>query len=859
MVRASLLLLLANLSFAQTNVVISQIYGGGGNAGAPLRNDFIELFNRGSAPVDLTGWSVQYGSAGGTDWQATPISGTIQPGRYYLVQEAAGANTAAAALPAPDATGEIPMSSSAGRVRIVNAASAELELVAYSGLANTTAYVRRAAGCGTDFQVAAPAPRNSASSATDCNAAPEPPLSLKISEIQGSGPESPYKARSVTTRGIVTGRKSNGFFIQSAPADADNDPATSEGVFVFTQSAPPTTAAVSNLVEVTGTVQEFRPASDPQSGPLTELIAPSVTVIQTGQSLPAAVTLAWTGDWERYEGMRVSMPSAVSTSGTLGSVDERNATATSNGVFYVAETGLARPFSSPIGDVGPRLLRIDTQGLGGSGALDASSGSLVQNLVGPLDFASNTYTIDTERPPALFSPTPAAPIIPRSSGEFAVASMNLQRFFDDVDDPNTSDAVLTTAAFQRRTMRTARVIRNVLGLPEIIGVVEVENYAALEALARATGDYLPYLAEGNDIGGIDVGFLVRRDRVTVQSVAQEGKDARIGTDILNDRPPLILRATVDGLPVVVVVNHLRSLINADTPTVAAKRRMQSEFLRDLLAKDASANLISIGDYNMDQFDPLMQIIKTPDLINLTDTLKLNEGYTYVHDGVIQTLDHVLVSRPAFSHVTRYQVVHINADNPETTRNQEAGSERISDHDFPIAYFSAQTPTVRPIGVTNAATFLSGSVSQGEWLAVFTGLTQMAMVAPSNFSGTVDVNGTPVAMPVAPSVPGIFTSAFNGRGQGAILNQDLSMNSASNPAMKASIVAIYGTGLQTTNNAVWIGNTRAEVTFAGQAPGLPAGIQQVNARIPEDAPAGDVPIFITSGSGISAPYVTVAIR
>src|SRR5918999_3730527 len=72
------------------DVVISQLYGGGGNNGATLRNDFIELFNRGSQPVSVTGWSVQYASSGGSTWQVTPLTGTIAPGAYYLVQEAAG-------------------------------------------------------------------------------------------------------------------------------------------------------------------------------------------------------------------------------------------------------------------------------------------------------------------------------------------------------------------------------------------------------------------------------------------------------------------------------------------------------------------------------------------------------------------------------------------------------------------------------------------------------------------------------------------------------------------------------------------------------------------------------------------------
>src|SRR6478672_12007569 len=58
-------------------LVISQVYGGGGNTGATLKNDFIEIFNPGTAAVSVTGWSVQYTSAAGTTWQVTALSGSI--------------------------------------------------------------------------------------------------------------------------------------------------------------------------------------------------------------------------------------------------------------------------------------------------------------------------------------------------------------------------------------------------------------------------------------------------------------------------------------------------------------------------------------------------------------------------------------------------------------------------------------------------------------------------------------------------------------------------------------------------------------------------------------------------------------
>src|SRR5262245_31331114 len=97
---------------ASLTVVISQVYGGGGNSGAPLTNDFIELHNLTAAAVSVDGWSVQYASAtgtgnfGATTTQITELSGTIAPHGYLLVQEAGGA--VGSPLPTPDVTDASP-------------------------------------------------------------------------------------------------------------------------------------------------------------------------------------------------------------------------------------------------------------------------------------------------------------------------------------------------------------------------------------------------------------------------------------------------------------------------------------------------------------------------------------------------------------------------------------------------------------------------------------------------------------------------------------------------------------------------------------------------------------------------------
>src|SRR4051794_3491936 len=103
---------------ASSDLVVSQIYAGGGNAGASYTNDFVELFNPTTAAVDLTGWTLQYASAASTSWQATALSGSIPAGRYYLVQLASAAATGAT-LPSPDASGTTNLAVSGGKVAVV--------------------------------------------------------------------------------------------------------------------------------------------------------------------------------------------------------------------------------------------------------------------------------------------------------------------------------------------------------------------------------------------------------------------------------------------------------------------------------------------------------------------------------------------------------------------------------------------------------------------------------------------------------------------------------------------------------------------------------------------------------------------
>jgi uncharacterized repeat protein (TIGR01451 family) len=185
---------------------ISQVYGGGGNSSALYTHDFIELFNAGSASVDLTGWSVQYASSAGSTWQVTPLgSVTLQPGMYLLIQEAAGNTGGTTPLPPADATGTIAMSATAGKVALVSSTTALdggcpigtgiMDFVGYGdsascfetnptpNLSNPTSTLRKAEGCvdtdnnAADFSLSnPPTPRNRLSPIHLCAAASSPAI-----------------------------------------------------------------------------------------------------------------------------------------------------------------------------------------------------------------------------------------------------------------------------------------------------------------------------------------------------------------------------------------------------------------------------------------------------------------------------------------------------------------------------------------------------------------------------------------------------------------------------------------------------------------------------------------------------------
>jgi predicted extracellular nuclease len=675
-----------------------------------------------------------------------------------------------------------------------------------------------------------------------------------ISGIQGSGATSPLVGQSVVTRGIVTARLSNGFFIQTPDAEVDADPATSEGVFVFTSTAPPATAAVGNLVRVAGTVVEFASAG---SRSLTEISAPTVTQLSTGNAMPTPVPITTANltanggvdQLERFEGMLVSVESLTVVAATGGTTSETSATGNSNGVFSGVLTGQATPFREagidpfstvplcaagsnctiPLFDGNPERILVDSD-RAGSILLNVNVGQVVTNLVGVLDWATTSYRINPTSPPTVggtsvsegFAPTPRA-------NEVTIAKYNVERFYDTTDAPGVSDVVVTTTAFNNRLNKLSLAIRNNLKLPDVVAFEEVENLGVMQAIADkvsadagVVGLYTPYLVEGNDVGGIDVGFIVK-NTVAVTSVTQVGAAATYtnpctGTqELLNDRPPLVLRGSVTKggrtIDLVVIGNHLRSLngVNDESacsngPRVRAKRAAQAEFLANLIQSEQTSNpnvrLVVTGDMNAFEVndgytDVVGTLIGAPapgtqvatgtnDLVNpnLTNMLTIipdvSQRFSYVFDGSHQTLDHILFSQGLSLQVTGGQYVRLNSEFAEVLRGDPNSPLRLSDHDPGILYLTTAQPitsgiTVQRTGlIRNSVTGIySGNIVlrntgtaalTGPFTVALTGLPSgvtLANATGTNYQGAFLVNNaTTIAAGGTLAVPVQFTNPAN---------------------------------------------------------------------------------------------------
>jgi uncharacterized protein len=586
-----------------------------------------------------------------------------------------------------------------------------------------------------------------------------------ISAIQGAGAASPLVGQTQTVEAVVVGDFQdgaagtngdlNGFHLQEEDADADGDPLTSEGIFVFEGSNPAVDVALGDLVRVVGTVSEFNG--------LTQISATAVLVCgQVAAPTPATVTLPVTAvsDFERYEGMSVTFPQDLVISeyfnfdrfGEIVLTTERRLTPTAQfepgpaAVDAAADFLLNRitlddgrtnqnpdPAIHPNGDV----FGLDNLFRGGD---------TVADVTGVMDFAFGLYRIQ---------PTQGAdytPVNPRTAapdevgGDVRVASFNVLNYFttldngtDDICGPAANQECRGADSAEELERQRDKIVSALIAIDaDVVGLIEIENHvndnavvdlvdSLNDATSPGTYDHVATGAIGTDAIKVAVIF----QPATVTPVGQFAVlDGNVDPRFIDTRSrPVLAQSFADssGSVFTVAVNHLKSKgsscadigdpdLGDGSANCNGTRTAAAEALVDWLATDptgsGSADTLIIGDLNAyDKETPIDAIVAGAD-----DTLGTSDDYTdlvlqflgedaysYVFDGQIGYLDHALASADLLDHVTGATIWHINADEPDlidydTSFKQPAQQAiyapdpyRSSDHDPVIVGLQFDVP------------------------------------------------------------------------------------------------------------------------------------------------------------------------
>ncbi|OYW63767.1 MAG: hypothetical protein B7Z32_11880 [Hydrogenophilales bacterium 12-64-13] len=536
---------------------------------------------------------------------------------------------------------------------------------------------------------------------------------VSIPEIQGSGTSSPLLGQTVSTEGIVTKLNNNGFYLQDAVGDGD--PATSDGIFVFTSSAP--TVAVGDRVSLTAEVAEYNTgsASNPvtSANPLTELAdIVSLEVLSSGNVIvPTVIDFPETteGELERYEGMlvRLDTPLVASQNFFQGRYGQVTLAA---GSRLLKPTNLYRPGTAEAlalaGENARRRIVLDD----GTSSQNPSpipyigedntlrAGDTLPGLTGVIDYGLATndsmgladYRIHPAEP-VVFERVNARPATPPAvGGNVRVASFNVLNYFTTLDQSGAACFPGGTRSDCRGADSATEFIRQqdkiVAALAtldaDVVGLIEIENNGEtavnnlVDALNARLGDSV-YASIGLPEGGTG-GDAIRV--AMIYKPARLALDGQAASDIdpIHDRPPLAQGfAAANGERFTVVVNHFKS--KGSCPAAGdpdadqgdgqgcwnVLRQQQATALDTFVKARQSAaqdsDVIVMGDLNAyGREDPIAALLDA----GYQDLLSAYNGqaaYSYVFDGEAGTLDHALATASLGTQVTGAATWAINAD------------------------------------------------------------------------------------------------------------------------------------------------------------------------------------------------------
>lgn len=589
----------------------------------------------------------------------------------------------------------------------------------------------------------------------------EIPVTAEIWQITGRDAVSPLLGKRVSTTGnVVTAVGPAGFTIQTPDNRADADPLTSNGIYVFTGAAP--TVKAGDLVNVEATVDNYFN--------LPELKNATITTTLRGARLPTAVVFddkvpshdpghlsCGPTNFQCFVGMRVAIDNGMITTGNLRFSNEPFAEVyiTTDGKRSLRQPGVRFTVPVPEGvnlpnwSGNPQVLKMNTADFGAVAADTPFNAGTTFRAEGVISYAFGAYTFIPTKITVKKAAELPRPVNTRPFYAVRVGALNTERFCDtEFNTTFTCSGGSTEPTADQVALKTRRLsayIGGVLRLPDILSVEEVKSLTVLQGLAKQLGDDYPvqyeaFLQPGHDPSGINVGFLVRTDRVRVVNVRQLDADAtwvdQGSTSFLHDHPPLLLTADVPSIVgrmrVNVIAVHPKARQNVDKTGSAAERDRQKRFLQAVsLAHQVQAlqtdrkNLLTpllvVGDFNAYQFsdgfadvvglvsgkyDDNQNLLKLgknivkPALWNAVDSVPENDRYSFLFTenfGNVQgqsprsvpthqVLDHALLNTVARGLFIDMRYGRGNLDAPVQTLDDAATDTGVkkamgsSDHD-----------------------------------------------------------------------------------------------------------------------------------------------------------------------------------
>ncbi|GHF93360.1 hypothetical protein GCM10017783_01660 [Deinococcus piscis] len=494
-----------------------------------------------------------------------------------------------------------------------------------------------------------------------------------IPAVQGSGDASPLLNQTVTVRGVVTADFQSGlrgFFIQDA--QGDGNPATSDGVFVYTGTVPQK-VQVGQLVQLTGTVKEFYGST--QIDTLTAFAG----CTGTQAVKPVEVKAPFTG-LEKYEGMRVTFPETLTVTNNYGygrygelglSAGGRLFNPTNGNEATTPEQNAARTITLDDGNSAQNPAELPYLSAQGT----RRTGDTVQGLTGVLHYANNVFKVEPTAAPQ-FTDTNPRPAAPQDvGGTLKVAGANVLNYFTTFG-PNDRGA---NSAYEFGRQK-AKVVSALRGLDaDVVTLMEVQNNGdtalndLVTSLNAAYGTETYRAVQTGTIGtdAIKVAVIYKPARVTPVGAYQ------LDTDAVHSRPPLAqtFSDNAGGGVFTVVANHFKSKgscpSSGDIDTgEGCWNELRTEQARALLgfvdrlkAQSGDSDVLLMGDFNAYGAEKPIQTIEAGGFVSENKRIPAGERYSYQFGGQFGYLDHALASTSLDAQVSGVTEWHINADEP----------------------------------------------------------------------------------------------------------------------------------------------------------------------------------------------------